>query len=85
MLTRILAAAGLALAFAIAPAVAQDNMMCDEASMMKMNTGMEAMTDAAKKEEAMKEMQMAKDAMDKKDDANCKMHMENAMKMMPKQ
>jgi hypothetical protein len=50
-----------------------------------MNTGMEAMSDAAKKEEAMKEMQMAKAAMDKKDDAGCKMHMENAMKMMPKQ
>jgi hypothetical protein len=85
MLTRILAAAGLALAFAIAPAAAQDKMMCDEASMMKMNTGMEAMTDAAKKEEAMKEIQMAKEAMDKKDDAGCKMHMENAMNMMPKQ
>jgi hypothetical protein len=85
MLTRILAATGLALAFAIAPAVAQDNMMCDEASMMKMNTSTEAMTDAAKKEEAMKEMQMAKEAMEKKDDAGCKMHMENAMKMMPKQ
>jgi hypothetical protein len=86
MLTRILAATDLVLAFANNPASAQDqNMLCDEATMTKMNTGMGAMTDAAKKDEAMKEMQMAKDAMDKKDNAGCKMHMANAMKMMPKQ
>ncbi|WP_246590337.1 hypothetical protein [Rhizobium lentis] len=62
-------------------------MKCDEASMMKMQSDMHAMTDPAmkeKKEMASKEMMMAKDSMmaNKMDD--CRMHMDNAMKSMGK-
>ena len=42
------------------------------------------MTDATKKEGAMKELGLAKEMMTKKDEAGCATHMENAMKMMPK-
>jgi hypothetical protein len=52
--------AGLLLA---GPAYAADEMKCDEATMTKMQTDMDAMTDPAKKEMAMKSMEMAKTAM----------------------
>ena len=57
-------------------------MMCDEASMTKMMADTNAMTDAAKKDATMKEMEMAKAAMDAKKTDECKMHMENATKAM---
>jgi hypothetical protein len=66
---------------AILPARAAD-MKCDEAGMMKMQSGVTAMTDATKKEMAMKEMAMAKDSMGKKDDKGCMMHMEKIQGMM---
>jgi hypothetical protein len=84
MLIRTLAFAGVTLALAFAPAMAAD-MKCDDATMMKMQTGMEAMKDAEKKKGAMEEMTMAKASMDKKDDKGCMEHMEKAMKMMPQQ
>jgi hypothetical protein len=81
----------LVAAFAIAiiqPAFAQDTMMkCDDDSMMKMQTEMNAMTDPAMKEQkemAMKEMDMAKEAMKAKKMDDCKMHMESAAKAMKK-
>jgi hypothetical protein len=87
MLKSTLVAAAFAIAF-IQPAFAQDAMMkCDDASMMKIQTEMDAMTDAAmkeKKEMAMKEMEMAKDAMKAKKTDDCVMHMEGAMKAMKK-
>ena len=42
------------------------------------------MTDATKKEGAMKEMTMAKEMMAKNDTKGCMTHMDEAMKMMPK-
>ena len=51
-------------------------MMCDEAGMSKMQTGVMGMTDASKKEMATKEMSMAKESMAKKDDKDCVMHMQ---------
>ncbi len=66
---------------ACVPARAAD-MMCDEAGMSKMQTGVMGMTDASKKEMAMKEMSMAKESMDKKDDKGCMMHMEKIQGMM---
>ena len=69
-------------AFAFVPARAADTMMCDEAGMSKMQTGVMAMTDASKKEMAMKEMGMAKESMMKKDDKNCMMHMQKVEGMM---
>lgn len=88
MKTTLCAAAVVALALS-APAFAQDNMMkCDDASMMKMQTEMDAMTDPAmkdKKEMAMKEMDMAKMAMKDGKMEDCTMHMGEAGKQMMKQ
>jgi hypothetical protein len=77
----------LAIGFAIAtiailPARAADTMMCDEAGMTKMQTGVMGMTDATKKEMAMKEMTMAKEKMANKDEKGCMMHMEKVQGMM---
>lgn len=69
-----------------APAFAQTSgtmkMDCSEASMNKANADMMKMTDATKKAAAMKEMEMAKAMMAKKDEKGCMTHMENAMGMM---
>lgn len=69
---------GLAL---IVPASAENNMKCDEETMTSMMTEIEALTDAGKKDAAMKEMQMAKDMMASKDDVNCVTHLDNAGKI----
>jgi hypothetical protein len=89
MLKITVAAAVLVSAFAL-PAFADDMMMaakCDDASMMKMQSGIDGMTDPMmkdKKEMASKEMMMAKDSMKAKKMDDCKMHMDNAMKSMGK-
>ncbi|WP_112991152.1 hypothetical protein [Rhizobium sp. AN80A] len=89
MLKCTLAAIILAAASAL-PVFAQDAMMaaeCDDGSMMKMQSGIDAMSDPAmkeKKEMASKEMMMAKDSMAAKKMDDCKMHMDNAMKSMGK-
>jgi hypothetical protein len=83
----ILVAAAFVIAF-IQPAFAQDTMMkCDDASMMKVQKEMDAMTDASmkdQKEMAMKEMDMAKEAMKANKTDDCTMHIEGAMKAMKK-
>lgn len=74
------------LAFATS-AFAQDMMKCDGDSMMKTQTEMDAMTDPMmkdQKEMAMKEMDMAKTAMDAGKTGDCAMHLDNAMKEMMK-
>ena len=88
MLKITIAAACLASAFTI-PVYAQDAMKstkCDNASMMKMQADVDAMTGSMKdkKEMASKEMMMAKDAMKANKMDDCKMHMDNAMKSMGK-
>ena len=85
MLKSMLAAVALA-AVVAQPAFADDAMMkCDDASMMKLQTDMDAMTgDAMKKDAAMKEMDMAKDAMKANKADDCVMHMDMAMKAMKK-
>jgi hypothetical protein len=85
MLKSILAAAALAVVVA-QPAFADDAMMkCDDASMMKLQTDMDAMSgDAMKKDAAMKEMDMAKEAMKANKADDCVMHMDMAMKAMKK-
>lgn len=50
--------------------------------MTKANADMMKMSDANKKAAAMKEMDMAKSMMMKKDEKGCMMHMEKAMGMM---
>lgn len=82
MLRSTLIVASVACAFALV-ATQAGAVSCTQADMTKMETDMSKMTDAAKKEGAMREMTMARDMMAKKDDAGCMMHMNNAMKMMP--
>ena len=55
---------------------------CSDASMKAMQDSMMTMTDATKKAAAMKEMDMAKDMMAKKDEKGCMMQMDKAMGMM---
>ena len=62
MLKTLLGAAAICL-FLVGPAYAMDDMKCDDATMMKMQTDMDAMKDMAKKDMAMKSMGMAKAAM----------------------
>ena len=64
------------------PADATKSMDCSEASMKAMHESMMKMTDATKKAGAMKEMDMAKDMMAKKDEKGCMMQMDKAMGMM---
>ena len=69
-------------------AYAMDPMKCDDDSMMKMQTEMDAMTDPMmkdQKEMAMKEMDMAKMAMKDGKTDDCMMHMGEASKQMMKQ
>ena len=86
--TYTLACAALAAAlFAAAPAFAQapgtaTGMNCSEANMKTANDSMMKMTDASKKAAVMKEMDMAKDMMGKKDEKGCSMQMDKAMGMM---
>jgi hypothetical protein len=73
--------------FAVTPTLAQTSgtmttMNCSEASMTKANADMMKMSDATKKTAAMKELDMAKEMMAKKDEKGCMMHMEKAMGMM---
>jgi hypothetical protein len=81
MLKITLAAAVLAGALAM-PAMAEDMMKCDEATMMKMDKDVDGMKDMAMKDKAMKEMTMAKDSMKMNKMDDCMMHMENAHKSM---
>ena len=82
MLKLLCAAAVLAIAGS-APAFADDMMACDDASMMKTNDMVMAMTDPAQKEHmdmAMKEVEMAKMAMKDGKMEDCSMHLDAAMK-----
>lgn len=74
------------LAFA-SSAFAQDMMKCDDESMMKMQTEMDAMMDPMMKDQkdmAMKEMEMAKTAMDAGKTDDCVKYLDNAKKEMMK-
>ena len=55
---------------------------CTQADMTKMNGQIAGMTDATKKAAAMKEMTTAREMMEKKDDAGCMTHMNDAANMM---
>jgi hypothetical protein len=77
-MTKLLLSAALAALFLSAPANAAMHMKCDDASMTKMQTDMDAMKDPAMKanmEMAMKQMGMAKTAMKDKKMGDCSMHM----------
>jgi hypothetical protein len=80
MFKGILGIVAVSALLSIAPAAAAE-MDCTEANMMKAHGDMEKMPAGEKKEMGMKEMTMAKEMMEKKDMAACKMHMNKAMEM----
>jgi hypothetical protein len=74
----LLLSAAIVVAFLSAPANAAMHMKCDDATMMKMQTDMDAMSDPAmtmNKDMAMKQMGMAKTAMKDNKMDECSMHM----------
>ncbi len=87
MMKTTIVAAALAIAMT-APAFADDMMKCDDASMMKVQAGVdEAMKDSsmkAQEEMAMKEMDMAKESMAASKMDDCAMHLEKAAKELKK-
>ena len=74
---KIIAAAAVSLGLATSAFAATD---CSQANLDKLDTSMKALTDKTAQDSAMKEAQMAKDMMAKKDLAGCSTHMDNAMK-----
>lgn len=64
------------------PALAAE-MKCDEATMASMDKMMMGMKDMGTKAKAMKEMDMAKDAMKMNKMDDCKRHMNNALRASP--
>ena len=75
---KILLSTAVIVLFLTAPASAMDAMKCDDASMMKMKTDMDAMSDPAmkaNKDMAMKHMDMANAAMKDKKMEDCSMQM----------
>ncbi|MGO4623598.1 hypothetical protein AB4Z34_15825 [Ensifer sp. 2YAB10] len=81
MILRSAATIALIAVFA-APAAAQTNVVCDEASIVKAEQQIGQISDGAKKIESAKELAMAKDAMTANDVEKCKSHLENAIKGM---
>jgi hypothetical protein len=74
---------GLAFGVALGILAATPAAFADCASAMKSNDAMMMKsTDMAKKDAAMKEQNMAKEMMDKKDEAGCMMHADKAMEMI---
>lgn len=80
MLKGILGIVAVSTFLSIAPAWAME-MDCTDANMMKAKADMDKMAAGEKKTMGMKEMAMAKEMMEKKDMAGCKMHMNKAMEM----
>ena len=76
------------IAFIVQPAFAMDEKYtCDDASMMKMESDMNAMTPPPTKEQkemAMKEMAAAKEAMGAKKTDDCQIHLDKIMADMKK-
>ena len=72
----------VAIAAFTAPALAQTNVICDEASVAKAEQQIGQISDGAKKIESTKELAMAKEAMTANDVGKCKSHLENAIKGM---
>jgi hypothetical protein len=77
-MTKLFCTSALAIILLSAPANAAMHMKCDDASMMKMQTDMDAMTDPAmkmNKDMAIKQMGMARAAMKNSKMDDCSMHM----------
>ena len=87
MITKFLLCTALATLFLAARANAAMQMKCDDASMMKMQTEMDAMSDSAvksNKDMAMKHKGMAKTSMKDSKSNECMTHMSEAMDAMNK-
>ena len=76
-------AIGLALSTLAAPVMAMD-VKCDNASMSTMKTDIDGLKDASMKKMASDQMMMAQHSMKAGKKADCKMHMDEAMKSMGK-
>ena len=83
MFQKLLGSIAVVALLLIAPASAQMGGMmdCTDANMMKAGADMDKMPAGEKKTMAMKDMNMAKEMMAKKDMAQCKTHMNKAMEM----
>lgn len=85
MFKMLICAAALAAAFSV-QASAMEMMKCNEASMMKVQAGIDkAMKNSSMKKQedmAMKHMDMAKTAMAAKKNKECAMHLDEAMKAL---
>ena len=77
LIKALLGSAAFAALVAIVPASAAGPMDCTEANLTLMSTHHGKMTDATKKESAMKEWTLAKAMMDKKDTVACETHIKN--------
>ena len=87
MILPLACAAVSAMLLGAVPVIAQTpaavpSMNCSDASMKTANDSMMKMTDATKKAAVMKEMDIAKDMMAKKDEKGCMTQMDKAMGMM---
>jgi hypothetical protein len=71
----------VASSLAVVPARAE-SMACTDANMMKMQAGMDKITDTTKHDSAANEMVLAKASMAKKDEKECMMHMDKIQGMM---
>ncbi|APG91630.1 hypothetical protein [Sinorhizobium americanum] len=79
MFKKLLVAAAISAA-CVSPALAQADLVCDQAGMTKLETDVGQITDSGRKEMAQKELIMAKEALAANDQEKCKTHMANAMK-----
>jgi len=79
MLTRLLIASAMSVTFA-APVLAQADIVCDQAALTKLETDISNFTDTTQKDNATKELAMAKEALAANDTEKCKTHMANALK-----
>ena len=79
---KLIFAAGLLAGTVAMPAMADEMMKCDEATLMKMDKDVENIKDMASKDMAMKELTMARDSMKMNKMDDCAMHMGNAHKSM---
>ncbi len=77
LIKALLGSVTLAALVAILPAAAAGPMDCTDANLTLMSTHHAKMTDATKKELAMKEWTLAKAMMDKKDTVACETHIKN--------
>jgi sporulation protein YlmC with PRC-barrel domain len=79
MIRKLILLTSMSTVLTLSPAYAMD---CTDADLKKMQTDIDAMTDATMKQDATKHLTMAMDSMKQKDTTACMSHMDAAMKAM---